>query len=78
MIYHEKLVFYLNKLNITSSDPYSSRHKIWAPDKKNDPPTKKSDPPTKKMTPPPEKWSMLSSDIYKNLDEIILNPTYNN
>ena len=46
------------------------------------PPTKKitsrqkSDPPTKKMT--PENWSMLSSDNYKNLDEIILNPTYNN
>ena len=32
--------------------------------------------PDKKKT--PKKWSMLSSDNYKNLDEIILNPTYNN
>ena len=25
-----------------------------------------------------KKWSMLSVDYYKNLDEIILNSTYNN
>ena len=46
--------------------------KKMTPDKKSDPPDKKNDPP------PPEKWSMPSPDNYKNLDEIILNPTYNN
>ena len=53
--------------------------KFGPPDKKNDPPTKKVTPPDKKKwPPPPEKWSMPSPDNYKNLDEIILNPTYNN
>ena len=41
---------------INNNLSYSSRHKIWTPDKKFEPPDKKNDPPTKKND-PPEKWS---------------------